>query len=129
MSESTPSADEPELSRVLVSAGHPVIVRGVDAKLLSTIQISNYLRPLTYHFRVGKHVLWLQEPPAGIPFIPQRVSCYTMQVELFVGVSYVLELNTELMLPVLRKANDESPVAVGVIVDQPLLVQRGCKWQ
>lgn len=120
---------ELEAVKVSIHPGRPVLLRAVDEKLLAAIQISNYLRPLTYILHSGRHVLWLSEPPAGVPFLPQRISCYVMRVHLVAGNGYVLELDRQVMLPVLRRVGVEEPEATGVVVDRPLVVERGCKWQ
>lgn len=127
--DGAPHAEDAEVARISIHPGKPVLLRAVDEKLLASIQISNYLRPLTYVLRPGTHVLWLSEPPAGIPFLPQRVNCHVMSVNLAPGTSYVLELDSRGSQPTLRRVDSVSPDSVGVVVDRPLLIERGCKWQ
>jgi hypothetical protein len=118
-----------EAARISIHPGKPVLIRAVDERLLPSIQVSNYLRPITYVLPPGEHVLWLSEPPAGVPFLPQRVSCYVMRATLVANTAYVLELNKQIMLPTLRKVSLDELDSVGVVVDRPLLIERGCKWQ
>jgi len=112
-----------------VDPGRPVLLRAVDEEFLPSIQVSNYLRQITYVLPPGRHVLWLSEVPAGIPFIPQHINCFTMLVTLVAGEIYDLELGSPEMVPTLRESESAEEVAVGVLVDRAFLMERGCRWQ
>lgn len=127
--DGTLTKDSAEVARIAVHPGKPVLLRAVDEEFLASIQVSNYLRPITYVLTPGRHVLWLSEVPAGIPFIPQHINCFTMLVTLVAGKDYDLELGSPEKVPTLRRSDSAEEVAVGVLVDRAFLMERGCRWQ
>ena len=96
--------------------------------MLPSIQVSNYLRSLTYALPSGRHTLWLSELPYGFPFILQRIDCYTMEVNLAPASHYTLRLDPKARLPLLLRSETLEIEAVGRVVDRPVLAERGCRW-
>jgi hypothetical protein len=101
----------------------------VDEELLPSILVSNHLRSLTYVLHPGRHVLWLSELPYGIPFLPQHINCFVIQVTLAAGSGYDLRLDPKTKLPLLFRTGATEPEAMGEIVDRPFLLERGCQWR
>jgi len=52
-----------------------------------------------------------------------------MRTTLSAGADYELRLDTTLQKPVLRHSAGSEPEVEGDLVDEPLILERGCKWQ
>jgi hypothetical protein len=121
--------DRASVARIAVDTDRPVILRAVDEKFLPGVHVSSRLRSFTYALLPGNHVLWVSDTPAGIPFIPQRLKCYIMHITLSAGADYDLRFDTASQKPVLRHTAGSEPAVEGILVDEPLVIERGCKWQ
>ena len=67
--------------------------------------------------------------PYGHPFIPQRISCYAVDVELEPGGRYLLaEDEDQGQAFVIREATHEV-VAEGKLVDKAWMFQENCRWK
>lgn len=124
-----PFADSSTLSTVAVDPSEPVLVRGVDGRLLPGVHVSNWLRPLSYTLQPGNRVLWLSQLPHPIPFVPQSIDCHVLRATLTDGSSYVLRLDRTRGLPVLSSLDETEPEVVGALVDRAFLPERGCRWR
>ena len=114
------------ISRVLVDEVHPVILHAVDEKPLPSLQVSNKLRSVTYLFRPGQHELWVSSAPYGLPLVPQRIKCFIINATLSASAEYHLAFDASKGVPIL---SSESTSVEGALVDQPLVIERGCKWR
>lgn len=115
-------------ARIAVTPNASVLLRAVDGQFLPAMQISSRVRAYTYVLPPGVHTLWLMAAPFGLPFIPQRLQCYVMQVSLSAGARYELDLDSAGEQPRLRHASGAEAEAVGRLVDAPLVLERGCQW-
>ena len=113
---------------VAVDTEQPVVVRAVDEKYLSGVQVSSKLRSFTYAVHPGTHVLWVSSAPYGLPLVPQRIKCYTISAKLSAGASYSLRFESTKQTPVLSHSSGFEPEVSGVLVDEPFVHERGCKW-
>jgi hypothetical protein len=124
------SLDDPaSTSRLSIDSEHPALLRGLDEQLLPGVQVPNALRTLTYALRPGAHVLWASSVPYGHPLVPQYIRCYVINATFAPGLRYVLRDDPEHELAVLFRAGDAEPLAVGKLVDKPLVMERSCRWQ
>lgn len=117
------------VARLAVDAVHPVLLRAVDEKYLPNVQVSSALRSFTYVFHPGVHVLWLSSTPYGLPLIAQRIKCFTLDSRLAAGHTYTLRFDVAAQVPVLSPAAGDEPEVLGALVDEPLIMERGCKWR
>lgn len=115
--------------RIAVDTDNPVLLRAVDEKPLSGVQVSSRLRAYTYVLAPGTHVLWVSSAPYGLPLVPQRLGCYVIDAELAAGSSYLLHFDTARQAPVLTHSAGTAPEAAGRLVDEPLVIERACKWK
>jgi hypothetical protein len=114
--------------QLAVDPDRPVLLRAVDGQALAWIQISNRLRAITYVLPPGEHELWLSAAPYGLPFLPQRLRCYVLRASFAAGGIYKLALDPDRQAPLLVGIDPELQV-VGELVDEPLVLERGCKWR
>lgn len=117
------------VARITVDAEHPVLLRAVDEKFLSSIQLSSKLRSFAYALHPGTHVLWVSSAPYGLPLVPQHLKCFVLSTTLSAGSFYTLRFDVPAQVPVLAHATGVEPEVVGHLVDQPLILERGCKWK
>lgn len=122
-------ADSATVARVDIDPDQPALLRAVDGKALPGVQVSNRVRAFSYVLHPGEQVLWLSDVPYGFPFVPQHLKCYVMHADLAAGTLYLLRLDDVTLHPVLIDTTQQRPVAEGVLVDQPLIYERGCRWQ
>lgn len=115
--------------RLSIDTTHPVLLRAVDETFLARVQVSSALRSYTYVLHAGTHVLWVSSAPYGLPLVPQRIKCYVLNVRLSAGASYTLRFDVPTQVPVLVRATGSEPEAVGVLVDEPLVFERSCRWR
>lgn len=123
------AGDGASLARIAIDPDRPVLLRAVDQKMLPGVQVSSRVRAFTYELPAGSHVLWVSSTPYGLPFIPQRLRCYVMQVTLSPGADYDLRFDRASQKPVLSHAASSEPAVEGVLVDEPLVTERACRWQ
>lgn len=116
------------VARIAIDTGHPVLLRAVDEKFLPGIQVSSQLRSFTYVLHPGTHVLWVSSAPYGLPLVPQRIKCYVFNARLNAGSSYTLRFDSPSQVPILASTAGTEPEVVGTLVDEPLVIERGCKW-
>ena len=116
------------VARIAVDTGHPVLLRAVDGKFLSSVQLSSKLRSFAYVLHPGTHVLWVSSAPYGLPLVPQHIQCFVLHARLSPGSSYTLRFDVAAQVPVLAHAANAEPDAVGSLVDEPLILERGCRW-
>ena len=114
---------------VTVDTDRPVLLRAVDKQHLLGVQVSSSLRAFTYVLTPGEHVLWLSSAPYGLPFVPQRLKCFVLTVSLLAGSSYTLRSDDGNQAPILTNEAGGQPDVAGMLVDEPLVLERGCKWQ
>lgn len=117
------------VARVDVDTDHPALLRAVDGKPLPGLQVSSRVRAFSYVLHPGQRLLWLSDLPYGFPFLPQHLKCYVMQVDLAAGARYLLRLDDATRRPVLIDAKQYDTVAEGVLVDEPPIYERGCRWR
>ncbi|QKS27515.1 MAG: hypothetical protein HT579_00155 [Candidatus Accumulibacter similis] len=114
---------------VTVDTDRPVLLRAVDKQHFLGVQVSSKLRAYTYALTPGEHVLWLSSAPYGLPFVPQRRKCFVLTVSLLAGSSYTLRSDDGNQAPILTNEAGGQPDVAGMLVDEPLVLERGCKWQ
>mgnify|MGYP007060373240 FL=1 len=124
-SPETPAA----IALVTVDTDRPVLLRAVDKQHFIGVQVSSKLRAFTYVLTPGEHVLWLSSAPYGLPFVPQRLKCFVLTVSLLAGSSYTLRSDDGNQAPILTNEAGGQPDVAGMLVDEPLVLERGCKWQ
>ncbi len=117
------------VARIAIDTTHPVLLRAVDGTFLATAQVSSSLRSFAYVLHPGTHVLWVSSAPYGLPLVPQRIKCYVLNVRLSAGSSYTLRFDVPTQAPVLAHAASSEPEAVGALVDEPLVLERACRWR
>lgn len=105
-----------------------IILRAVDGQPLSGIQVSNWLRAVTYRLPAGTRELWLVDNPYGMPLLPSRLRCYVLTADLAGGERYTLALAAGGRGPVLAD-RDRTVRGEGVLVDTPWVMERGCRWR
>jgi hypothetical protein len=66
--------------------------------------------------------------PYGFPLIPQRLKCYVIRATLLPGLVYSLRFDVTRQVPILAHLAGAEPDIEGVLVDEPLVFDRGCKW-
>lgn len=115
--------------RLDIDTDHPVLLRAVGGKPLPGVQVSSHARAFSYVLHPGDRVLWLSDVPYGFPFLPQRLKCYVLRADLAAGARYLLRMDDAMRRPVLIDAMQQNTVAEGVLVDEPLVYERGCRWQ
>lgn len=115
--------------RLDIDTEHPVLLRAVDEKPLPGVQVSSRARAFSYVLHPGERVLWLSDVPYGFPFLPQHLKCYLMHADLAASGRYLLRMDGAPRRPVLIDAMQHDTVAEGVLVDEPLIYERGCRWQ
>ncbi|WP_304010015.1 hypothetical protein [Methyloversatilis discipulorum] len=52
-----------------------------------------------------------------------------MHANLAAGARFLLRMDDAMRRPVLIDAMQQNTVAEGVLVDEPLIYERGCRWQ
>jgi hypothetical protein len=117
------------ISQVSINTERPILLRGVDEKLLPGVHVSSKLRSITYAIPPGSHVFWLSSAPYGLPLIPQYLRCYVMHVTLSAGSSYELRFDAKKDTPVLFHTETPEIEVHGQLVDKPLILERGCQWR
>jgi hypothetical protein len=105
------------------------LLRGVDGQLLPGVQVPSALRAVTYVLPPGAHVLWVSSAPAGIPFVPEQIRCFIIDAMFVPGSAYVLREDPKREVAILFRAGDEEPLATGRLVDNPLAMERKCRWR
>jgi hypothetical protein len=124
----SPAASD-AVARIDIDTEHPVLLRAVDETFLSSIQVSSKLRSFTYVLHPGSHALWVSSAPYGLPLTPQRLKCFVINAKLSAGSSYTLRINVPAQTPVLAHSTGSEPQVTGSLVDEPLILERGCKWR
>lgn len=127
--EGADPANSAAVARVDIDTDHPALLRAVDEKPLPGVQVSSRARDFSYVLHPGERVLWLSDVPYGFPFFPQHLKCYAMHANLAAGARYLLRLDGATRRPVPIDAMQHDTVAEGVLVDEPLIYERGCRWQ
>lgn len=120
--------DPSAVATIGIDGWRPLIVRGVDGRLVRGLCLESALRSCTFVAAPGRHTLWVTSTPAGIPLIVQSIRCYAIEVVLAAGSRYTLRDDPERATAVVLVQGSTEPVAVGRLVDQPLVIGRGCRW-
>ena len=116
------------VATISVETTNPLLIVGLDGKLLESVRFQSAFRTWSYVMSPGKHVLWLSSTPYGYLF-PQRHRCYSMEVFVSPDVKYVLkEIPGEKRAMMLFQAGGK-PVTTGELVDNPWVFERGCRWE
>jgi hypothetical protein len=105
------------------------LLRAVDEKLIPGVQVPSALRSYTYVLAPGRHSLWVSSVPHGLPWLPQRISCYVFDVVLAPGSSYVLDVDARTEVAILSGSEPSGSPAIGVLVDKPFVMERSCRWR
>lgn len=121
------AAPDGGVAELAVDPDRPVLLRGVDRRLVSGIHVSNRLRAVVYLVPAGPRELWLSDVPFGLPLLPQRMHCYVMKTTLVAGTRYTLVQDSRMQAPVLDDPRG-GPRAVGTLVDAPSIMERSCRW-
>jgi hypothetical protein len=121
-------ADPATVSRITLSGAQPVILRGVDGKLLGSVNIPNSVRAYTYVLPPGRRELWVSTVPYANAVMPQHIGCYAMRVSLEPGGDYLLRFDPDRVAPVLGPSGSSQMLATGELLDRPLIVERACRW-
>jgi hypothetical protein len=115
-------------ARVSLVASQPVILRGVDGKMLPGAHVPNAVRSYTFVLPPGPRELWVSTVPYADARLAQHMGCYVLRATLDAGAEYQLRFDPERVAAVLLPAGASQPVAVGQLIDQPLIVERACRW-
>lgn len=122
------AADTATTARVALVASQPVILRGVDGRQLPSAHIPNAVRAYTFVLAPGARELWVSTVPYANALLAQHVGCYVLRATLAAGGDYQLRFDPERVAAVLLPAGSSQPEAVGELIDQPLIVERACRW-
>lgn len=117
------------VARIAVDTERPVLIRAVDEKNISSVQLSSRLRSFTYALHPGRHVLWVSSAPYGLPLVPQRLKCYIINATLTAGALYLLRFDATRQTPVLSQPAGSESEATGILVDEPFIHERSCRWR
>jgi hypothetical protein len=123
-----------DLSKVAVLVedhDRPLLLRGLDGVPLNSMRVPSVVSNYQYLLKPGPHVLWVRDVPYGHPVIAlfERAHCYVMEVELASGMRYRIKEDTEMKSALLLEDETGRTVAVGRLVDEPWIPERGCQWQ
>jgi hypothetical protein len=121
-------ADPATVAHIRLGAEQPVILRGVDGKLLGSVHIPNSVRAYTYVLPPGPRELWVSTVPYANAVMPQHLGCYALRVTLAAGGDYLLRFDPQRVAPVLGPGDASQPLATGALLDRPLIVERACRW-
>jgi len=121
--------DLASVSILAIDSGHPLLLRGIDGQVLTTVHIPSVFCDWSFVVSPGIHLLWVSTIPYGHPLIPQFVRCYAIKVSLDPGVRYVLRYEPTLEQALLLRYGSDQPEATGRLVDKPLIFERNCLWQ
>jgi hypothetical protein len=116
-----------QLARLTSDLEHPVLLKGFDGTLLPSRAPSALLN-WSYLLSAGDHELWVVGAPAAVPLLPQRLRCYSFRASFVSGYVYTLSEDIDAKLVVLRREDLQAPVATSATVDNPLVIERSCKW-
>jgi hypothetical protein len=122
------AADRAATASVALVAAQPVILRGVDGKMLSSVHVPNAVRSYTFVMSPGPHELWVSTVPYANAQLAQHVGCYVLRATLAAGAEYQLRFDPGRIAAVLLPVGSSQPAAVGELIDQPLIVERACRW-
>ena len=127
--DGSPIDELSQVARVSLDSRHPLLLQGLDGHPLATTRFPNILAAEVFVLGGGRHTLWVSSVPYGHPLLPQRISCYQIDVALDRGAAYVLvEDRGQSQALVLRDDTGE-PVASGRLVDRPWVFARTCRWE
>lgn len=112
-----------------VDLTHPLLLVGLDGNQLSSVEFQSQFRTYSFIISPGKHVLWLSNVPYGLPLIPQRLRCYSMDVILEPSSKYILKEAPMEKIALLLPQSGGVPVASGRLIDNPLVFERRCRWR
>lgn len=116
------------LASLSLDPDHPALLQGFDGALLSAARVPSAMRTWNFLVPPGEHLLWVSGVPYGNPLLPQRLRCYTLRAEFEAGQRYVLSEDPSARVASLRREGADAPVATSALVDNPLVMERMCKW-
>lgn len=123
------TANPDKVATIDVEADNPLLIQGLDGKLLESVKFQSAFRTWSFVVSPGRHILWLSSTPYGHPLVPQRHRCYSMEVFLSPGGKYGLrEMPGKKCVQLLLQAGRVS-VATGQLVDNPWVFESGCRWK
>ena len=123
-----PLDDPARVARLNERAKNPLLLRGVDQQPLESLRTPSSWNDYDYVLKAGKHSLWVKSMPYGYPPIPQRIRCYVIEVELVGGMRYRLMEELSPKRALLLRADTGEQVASGLLVDEPWVFSRTCRW-
>lgn len=121
--------DPSSVATIGIDARHPLILRGIDGRRVPGTCVQSALRSCTFLAAPGRHTLWASSVPAGIPLIVQSIRCYAIEVVLAPGSRYTLREDPGRDLAVALGPGSTEPLAIGRLVDKPLVIERNCRWR
>ena len=123
------STDNPALVSVLVyDPANPLILHAIDGKPLP-VRVPTAFRDWSFVVSPGRHVLWVSGLPFPHPLIPQHRTCYSFDVVLEAGATYILKEDYAKEQAFLILQDRREPAATGRLVDRPWVFERDCRWE
>jgi hypothetical protein len=126
--DASASDDLSTVSVFAIDFDSPVLLRGIDNRSLP-VRVPSAFRDWSFVVSPGKHLLWVSTMPYPNPLFPQRINCFVLDVSLEPGIRYILRYDPKNELALMFCQSGTKPVALGRLVDRPLVFERECKWQ
>lgn len=117
------------VAQVVEDRDFPIILRGLDGVLLKGIRVQTPFNKYTYVMQAGPHIFWGISSPYPHPLIPQRIRCYVIEATLVEGMKYRLVEEAGVKNALLVNDTTGENVAIGKLVDEPWVFERGCRWK
>jgi hypothetical protein len=123
--------DLSKLAVLVEDHDQPLLLRGLDGVPLKSMRVPSMFSKYMYLLKPGPHVLWVRDVPYGHPVIAifESAHCYVMEVELASGMQYRIREDAEMKRALFLEDKTGKTVAIGRLVDEPWIPERGCQWQ
>lgn len=122
------AADPAAAATLAIDPAHPLLLRGVDGRAVTTLQAPNALRSPLFLLPPGSHRLWASTVPYGHPLLPQSIGCYVVDAPFEAGRHYVLRYDPGSGNAFVDEREGGAGF-VGRLVDRPFVFERSCRWE
>ena len=126
--DASTSDDLSTVSVIAIDFNSPVLLHGIDNRSLP-VRVPSAFRDWSFVVSPGKHLLWVSSVPYPNPLFPQHIQCFVLDVSLDPGIRYILRYDPRNELALIFYQSGTKPLAIGRLVDRPLVFERECKWQ
>lgn len=123
--------DRSKVAVLVEDHDRPLLLRGLDGVPLQSMRVPSVFSNYKYLLKPGPHVLWVRDVPYGHPVFAlfERAHCYVIEVKLASGMQYRIKEDAEMKSALLLEDETGKTLAVGRLVDEPWIPERGCQWQ